>query len=411
MVIIHVLDVVASMMVQASQLDPSTPLGRAARSVERRSRYHASGVLVCCPPTDLAAKGVPRGDPDPSISPVQGAVLGLFLTSLVLQQTNRDFQNETQNRPERETGRERELGRKYEIESYRLPPASAVEESFRHSGWKVQRARVRAALVAANVPRGRLERFDACGGSCTVEWSPDRKQHRTRADYCGDRFCVPCMRSRGFHVRRKLTALIGDAKPLFMTFTLKATEAVLNDCINHLGESFTRLRDCKLWRRAVTGGAGVTEVKRGSGSGLWHVHLHVVAVGSYMLKADLREAWKVASRGSFIVDIQRVEDGARAVDYAGKYVTKGWSHEVADDHDSLVECVLACRGRRLLCTFGTWFNAGMETPEPGPNDWVRIGRLESVLRAAGRGEPWAVGVVTSLRCERHVIESSIDPPD
>jgi hypothetical protein len=217
-----------------------------------------------------------------------------------------------------------------------------------------------------------------------------------KANYCGDRFCIPCCRARSNRARRKLHALCAGHSPLFATFTLRASSRPLADLLDHLIASFAKLRRHKIWADNVTAGAYVIEVKRGTGSGFWHPHIHVLALGRFMPQAALSDAWREASDGSFIVDVQRVRDDDRAVGYVGKYIAKGWSAEIARDPDSLVECILAMRGRRLLATFGEWHGMEPDVDDDGPNDWVRVGRLTSIHAAARRGEPWAVGIFRSL---------------
>lgn len=328
----------------------------------------------------------------PRIAPVRE-----FCTSLVLQQTKSHEPKKQAKRHRREDAATVALGKRFHDAPYRLPSIEPVEELFRHSGWRIERERVRRALRAVHAPEARIERFEACGGDCVAQWSPGRQRHRLKANYCGDRFCVPCCRARSNRARRKLHKLCSGHSPLFLTFTLRASSAPLSDLISKLIESFAKLRRHKLWSERVTAGAYVIEVKRGTGSGAWHPHIHVLALGRFMPQAELSDAWKEASGGSFIVDVQRVSADDRAVGYVGKYIAKGWTAEVARDHDSLVECVAAMRGRRMLSTFGEWHGLEPDVDEDGPDDWHTVGRLVSIHYAAQRSEPWAVGVLRSLK--------------
>jgi hypothetical protein len=326
----------------------------------------------------------------------QGTLPGLPPTSLVPEQTKLQKGVKGEKRQRSESAAEKELGKKYASFDYRCAPADAVETLFRHSGWHCERERVAKALTAANVPEARRQRFGDCGSEAVVQWSPERSRHRVRANYCGDRFCVPCSRARSHKARGKLHALCEGHSPLFITLTLRASAEPLNDLLDHLLKSFAKLRRHVLWKHAVSAGAYVIEVKKGAGSNRWHPHIHVLAIGGFIPQVRLSEAWNEASGGSFVVDVQRVWEDDRAVGYVGKYVSKGWSAEVARDPDSLIECILAMRGRRLLGTFGKWRNVDLEGDDHGPDDWVRVGRLVSVHEAYQRGELWARGVVRSL---------------
>jgi len=241
-----------------------------------------------------------------------------------------------------------------------------------------------------------MERFEACGGDCVVEWSPSLQRHRLKGNYCGDRFCIPCTRARSHRCRTKLAALCRRQSPLFITLTLRGNGEPLAALLTKLLRSFAKLRRHVLWKHAVKAGAYVIEIKRGAGSGHWHPHIHALCIGGFMSQRALSDAWNDASEGSYVVDIQRVWQDDRAVGYVGKYVSKGWSAEVARDPDSLLECVLALRGRRLLGTFGDWRGVELDGEDDGPGDWVKVGRLDSVVRDFNAGLPWAVGVIRSL---------------
>jgi len=323
-------------------------------------------------------------------------VPGLFSTSLVKQQTSVDAGLVPATGTQGDRSGLKDFERRNRGREWQWPPITAVENVFRHSGWTLERERVKRAMLAT-VPRpSRFERFDNCGSDCVVEYSPSAARHRVRANYCGDRFCVPCCRARAVKFQAEVRALLGDRVPLFITLTLRNSSEPLASLLNHLQASFRRLRQTRLWRDAVLGGVGVIEVKKGKGGFGWHPHLHVVAVGGYMHQGELSDAWRKCTGGSFIVDIQRARKTDDACLYAAKYVSKGWTSEVARDHDALVECIVAMRGRRLLITFGEWHGLDVERPDDDPGDWRNVGSLDYIFAADRRGEQWAVGILRAL---------------
>ena len=328
--------------------------------------------------------------------PMSGHVPGLFFTSLVTQPTSVDPAQTGPRCRKIHVPGDKQFDRRHRADAWQWPPLSPVENEFRHSGWQLERARVRRAMLATMTAPNRFDRFDNCGSDCVVEYSPTLKKHRVKANYCGDRFCVPCCRARAIKFQAKLGQLIGDETPLFITLTLRNSREPLAKLITHLLESFRRLRQTRLWRKLVRAGVGVIEIKKGSGGFGWHPHLHVIALGSYVPQAELSDAWKRSTGGSFIVDVQRAKRTKDAAHYATKYVSKGWTAEVARDHDALCECIVAMRGRRLLVSFGEWYGLDIDAEEDGPDDWGRIGTLDFIFNRFRAGEQWAVGVLRSL---------------
>jgi hypothetical protein len=329
-------------------------------------------------------------------------------SSLVNQQTSR--QRRTQRAGDRNTQHrivsgdwDRRAGR----EACRPQPAEASETHFRHSGWLRDRARVRAALVACNVRAGRLDRFDECGANAVVEYSPSLKKHRIRGNYCGDRFCLPCGVARAQKATAKLLRLLGGRDCLKIELTIKGLERPLAESIDHLLASIVKLRRTDAFKKWCRAGFAFIEIKRGDRSGLWHPHLHVIADGSYISQKALSAAWFKATGDSDVVWISRVPADDDRLRYACKYAGKGWTREVATDHDSLVECVAALRGRRLVIPFGGWYGADPELEAPAATDWTRVDRITRVLEAVGRGESWAIGVFVSLGWPEEEIRNKV----
>lgn len=173
---------------------------------------------------------------------------------------------------------------------------------------------------------------------------------------------------------------------------------------------FKLVRKEECWKNAVKGGVGVVEIKRGKGSDLWHPHIHCLVHGHWLDAPKLVAAWRRITGGSTGVKVEAVRDAHDAGRYVAKYLGKGFDRSVITDHFDLVECVRGLGGRRLLVTFGDWYNAvddGDRPPEPG---WRLVGGLHGILAAAERGEPWARGVLLSLRLQRVGLSQEENPP-
>ncbi len=321
---------------------------------------------------------------------------GLFYSSLVHQQTSTDGPGVELPREKRLTKSQQDFDRYAERRMLDPIPADDVETSFRHGRWSEGREKVIDALTAANVPASRLERFKCCGGGCVVEFSPSLGKHRVRANYCGDRFCEPCVKARSLKVRKSLLEWTKGQRVRFLTLTLLASDQPLQAVLSRLLSCFVKLREWKFWKTGVKAGAAVVEVTRGEKGDHWHVHLHALLIGSFLDQRQLSDAWFKVTGDSKIVHIFSEQDHERGVSYVAKYATKGWTREVLEKPEWLLECIIALRGRRLFLTFGEWYGRQQILCQAGPADWKVVGRIGVIFAAAVAGEEWARAVFRSL---------------
>ncbi len=277
-----------------------------------------------------------------------------------------------------------------------IRPATDVETAFRHGQWEEERRIVEAALVAANVPPARLAKFRACGAQCCVEYSKTAGKFRVRAFYCGDRFCVPCSRSRAKKIQAELVDLLQGETCRFVTLGRRDAGDSLQTALNHLLLSFKKLREQKFWQKSVRAGTAVVEITRGKNGDHWHVHLHALVVGGWLDQRDLSAGWEKATGGSKITHVRLVRDTARDVGYVTAYAGKGWSRDVLADPDALLECVLSLRKRRLLVDFGAWYGREDQLCKVRYFDWKRVGWINQIYADAMERKPWAVGLLQSL---------------
>lgn len=161
-------------------------------------------------------------------------------------------------------------------------------------------------------------------------------------------------------IRAEKTAL----RPFLVTLTVRDGE--------DLGERFRHLHACQreLWMRKhrrrgsvlddVEGAVWSYEVKRGSGSGLWHPHLHMIALAEEQPdEAQLRAEWQAITGDSFIVDVRPIEQADAAAGFLEvfKYAVKFSDMEPADT----VAAFRALRGKRLIASAGAF--RGVQVPE------------------------------------------------
>ena len=165
-----------------------------------------------------------------------------------------------------------------------------------------------------------------------------------------------------------------------------------------LAERFAHLHkgQRELWKRkqrgrgsaldGVEGAAWSYEIKRGSGSGAWHPHLHMIALAeSQPDQTALASEWHNITGDSYIVDVRPIDPHNPASGFVEvfKYAVKFSDQAPADT----VAAFLALRGKRLLASSGCF--RGVPEPDSLMDDAEALEGLPFVtmfyryLRAAG----------------------------
>lgn len=167
---------------------------------------------------------------------------------------------------------------------------------------------------------------------------------------CPDRFCVICSRPRAADIRHNLEYIVNNL-PLADRETLKMITLSVRNCqdlalgIRHLVKSFRKLRQTKLWKRHVSGGATIIEITGKKGN--YHPHLHVLCYSSWIPWDKLLHQWRLCSGGIgvYILDVPL----RKALYYVTKYVSKC---EAPEDSWQFIGQEL--KKYRLFQKFGTW---------------------------------------------------------
>jgi hypothetical protein len=155
-------------------------------------------------------------------------------------------------------------------------------------------------------------------------------------------------------------------KPLLRPFLVTLTVKDGDD----LAERFRHLHagQRELWKRrqrrrgsvldGVMGAVWSYEVKRGSGSGKWHPHLHMIALAEEQPDQDALSAeWLEITGDSFIVDVRPIDQADPVSGFLEvfKYAVKFSEQEPADT----VEAFRVLKGRRLIGSAGVFLNVEM----------------------------------------------------
>jgi hypothetical protein len=152
-------------------------------------------------------------------------------------------------------------------------------------------------------------------------------------------------------------------KPFLVTLTVKDGPDLL-ERFKHLQKSQRELWMRKHRQRGssvdcIEAAVWSYEVKRGKGSGLWHPHLHMVAMAEVPPSAALLAAeWHEITGDSFIVDVRPIDQADPASGFLEvfKYALKFSDMEPADTYAAFS----VLKGHRLVASAGLF--RGIEIP-------------------------------------------------
>jgi len=278
------------------------------------------------------------------------------------------------------------------------PGTESAGLTFRHSGWAPDRTKIRAALAAVGTPESALARWDYCGDQAWV--MADKAQpgrYKIHCDRCRSRWCRPCAAERAARVRKRLVEIASGRRLKLMTLTLRSLREPLPTLLDRLYACARQLRRLRVWTDNVRAAAQICEIKRSDRLPRWHVHLHLLVDASYIPQAALSTAWLACTGDSPIVDIRTVRNSEDAARYVAKYVTKPLPRAVLADPDLLQQCILGCKGRRLITTLGEWRGEPLNDPPDDATEWVPVAPLAKLQRDAEAGDEWSAAVLRSLQ--------------
>lgn len=144
--------------------------------------------------------------------------------------------------------------------------------NFRHSGWHRQRLAVLKQIDrfcgGFDQPPSRTaytyvsrDRFCRCGSYAWVQRTvDDPPSYRVVSQHCRHRFCLPCQQDRGRLIAANLREKLPQAQLRFVTLTVRALDMSLAEALDHLYDSFSRLR------RTISGATTSAAVLRSSRS-------------------------------------------------------------------------------------------------------------------------------------------------
>ncbi len=176
---------------------------------------------------------------------------------------------------------------------------------------------------------------------------------------CHDRFCEKCCRRRARRGRILINALIKERELRdkkhalkFVTLTVKNfPKDRISWGLDRFFQWFRRLRERKIWKECIEGYFYAFEISCGNGG--YHLHLHIMAEGSFILQSKLSAAWKsIVSKEwrGYIVDIREITNLRKSLKEVSKYCFKPSTLEIEEKY----KLSKLLRHRRLYGFGGVW---------------------------------------------------------
>jgi hypothetical protein len=298
-----------------------------------------------------------------------------------------------------------------------IEPSTVLETIHRHEHWAADRQLVWDALKRTGVRGNALQAFAHCGSSCYVQHSSSRGAFRLTSNQCRSRWCLPCQQARAARLRASVRDQLDQWNMVrFITLTLRHSPTPLSDQLDRLQNSYKELRRRDLWTASIRGAAAFVEVKVSEKTGLWHPHLHIIAVGGWIDQRELSREWHKITGDSSIVDVSLARSKEGVAHYVTAYVTKPLDRSVVSDPGRLDEAIIALKGRRLVNGTGTLKRISDAAIADGVDDWHTIARIDQLINDARRGDEQARTILAMVSKRDIVLDVDLSdlrprPPD
>lgn len=254
------------------------------------------------------------------------------------------------------------------------PPSTLRKHLTRHSSDEIDATRHVYELLGGRNPEKRLENFDNCKTHAWFVRHEDTGDVKVVSSSCKLRWCPLCSNARKFHLGSQVTEwLEGVDRPKFLTLTLKHSNNPLESQVDDLYQAFRKLRLFKKYKKLIDGGVWFFQIKRSSGDGLWHPHLHCVIESKFLDHDDLSRTWLRITGTSKVVHVIGVKDKDDVAEYVARYAARPSQLAGLDIADQL-ELVTSLHGRRMVGAWGTARTISLSPSKPPDADkWRNVG--------------------------------------
>ena len=230
------------------------------------------------------------------------------------------------------------------------------------------------------------EKLAKCGQTMRL-WCRDCGHMHEAKTRCNRKWCPVCARMVAAKRSAKLAAVARSFQwPLFVTLTMRnipADECAV-DFVRDLRKAFGKLRNRKLWKSRVAGGAAAIEVTN-TGAG-WHPHIHALIDCRWLAirtpaprptdspariaalcedaAKEFSALWAKCLKADYTPSVKTKRASHEAAKEVMKYACKG--SDLVESPDSIGPVLRMLDGTRLVTTFGSAFGIDVEEPERPP---------------------------------------------
>lgn len=254
------------------------------------------------------------------------------------------------------------------------PPTSLRRYLSKDNSDEIEAARQVYELLGGRSSSSRLENFDHCKTRSWFTRHVDTGEVKVMSSSCKLRWCPLCSNARKYFLAKQVKEwLVEVDKPKFLTLTLKHSHNDLTSQVDHLYQSFRKLRLMNEYKKLFKGGVWFFQIKKSEADGLWHPHLHCVIESKFVEFDKLWRNWLLITGTSKIVDIRIVKEQDEIAEYVARYAARPSDLAKLAVSDRL-ELVTALHGRRLVGTWGSARGISLSPSKPHDSDrWKNVG--------------------------------------
>jgi len=271
------------------------------------------------------------------------------------------------------------------LDSHETNLSSGLKRTYREQFLSSCRSEYAATMEAFDViyeddEKGPRSSLEDCREYAYMALDRTSGMLKVMANGCRSRWCPMCAAQKAKFARESVQQWVESLyMPRFLTLTMEHCEDDLLPQIEHLQDSFRRLRQRAFWKDKVDGGIWFLQVHRSRNDGCWHPHLHVLLEGKYIEQGELSDLWKLVSYGSYVLKIKSVHDVGRAAKYVARYSARPASLEKMPLADR-VEMIEALHGKRLCGCFGTAKVVTLTPPKvESDSDWIHVAYYDTLV--------------------------------